>query len=74
MLDELDVEELELGPGGVSFGLGANGGVMTSGFWIIAIGQLSDLRVIPGDSDRNLGVGFASEQSNPQTPSKSQPT
>jgi hypothetical protein len=28
----LEVEELELGPGGVSFGFGANGGVMTSGF------------------------------------------
>jgi hypothetical protein len=28
----LDVEELELGPGGVSFGFGAKGGVMTSGF------------------------------------------
>ena len=32
VLDELDVEEFELGPGGVSFGFGANGGVMTSGF------------------------------------------
>jgi hypothetical protein len=32
VLDGLDVEELELGPGGVSFGFGANGGVMTSGF------------------------------------------
>jgi len=72
-VEELTVEELEAGPGGVSFGAGGRSGGGGPGLEM-AIGHESLPRIAVPESARSLGVATASLQSNPQIETKSHPT
>jgi hypothetical protein len=72
-VEELTVEELVAGPGGVSLGAGGSSGGGGPGLEM-AIGQESLLRIALPESARSFGVATASLQSKPQIETKSHPT